>query len=363
MSSPTRYMYPINNRDKYKAYILFTPIEKRGPTYEQKEVIRGPSSARSSDMSFPNTPPPGTRRIVTVGGAVDEVIDATKKTANSVGRFFENSKLTAGTERYLNESVALYMPTPVTIADGVSINNADLGILGASTATAIEQGSGVVSAIGDAVGTAGKSLIEGLKGNLSGDAASLLASRVAAGLPGQTDAVRGALRVTPNPNTRMIFRSVNIREFSFDFKMVPTSVEEQNHIRNIVSFFRRNLYPETIPLEGLDTSVSAGYKFPNIFQVNLIYDGRDLGEKNPNLSFKHMYLKSFSASYNNTGGFYKDGEFNEVSIQVAFAEEFTLDKKDAMTNQSPKSLIAKNQADTRTRSALNDRARGINRGF
>ena len=360
MSSSIRYMYPIDNRDKYKAYVLFTPIQKKGPTYAQKEVIRQPSSARSSDMSFPNTPPPGTRRIVTVGGAVDEVIDATKETANSVGRFFGNSKLTVGTERYLDESVALYMPTPVTIADQVTINSADLGILGASTGTAIEQGRGVVSAISDAVGTAGKSLIEGLKGNLSGDAASLLASRVAAGLPGQTDAIRGALRVTPNPNTRMIFRSVNIREFSFDFKMVPTSVEEQNHIRNIVSFFRRNLYPETIPLEGLDTSVSAGYKFPNIFQVNLMYDGRDLGEKNPNLSFKHMYLKSFSASYNNTGGFYKDGEFNEVSIQVAFAEEFTLDKKDATRNLSPK---AKMDAAQRTRSVLADRARGVNRGF
>ena len=355
-----RFMYPINNRDKYKAYILFTPIEKRGPSYEKKRAIDKASNARSSDISFPNSPPPGTRRVVTTGDVIDAGKDALSETVNALGGFFKDSKLESGTETYLNESVALYMPTPVTIADQVSINNADLGILGATTATAMEQGGDVTAALGAAIGSAGKSLVDGLKGNLSGDAAALVTSRVAAGLPGQTDAVRGALRVTPNPNTRMIFKAVNIREFSFDFKMVPTSVEEQQHIKNIVSFFRTNLYPETIPLEGFDTSVSAGYKFPNLFQVNLMYDGRDLGEKNPNLSFKHMYLKSFSASYNNTGGFYEDGEFNEVSIQVSFAEEFTLDKKDAMTNQSAKSRM---DAVQRTRSVLADRARGVNRGF
>ena len=355
-----RFMYPINNRDKYKAYILFTPIEKRGPSYEKKRAIDKASNARSSDISFPNSPPPGTRRVVTTGDVIDAGKDALSETVNALGGFFKDSKLESGTETYLNESVALYMPTPVTIADGVSINNADLGILGATTATAMEQGGDVTAALGAAIGSAGKSLVDGLKGNLSGDAAALVTSRVAAGLPGQTDAVRGALRVTPNPNTRMIFKAVNIREFSFDFKMVPTSVEEQQHIKNIVSFFRTNLYPETIPLEGFDTSVSAGYKFPNLFQVNLMYDGRDLGEKNPNLSFKHMYLKSFSASYNNTGGFYEDGEFNEVNIQVAFAEEFTLDKNDASINQSAKSRM---DAVQRTRSVLADRARGVNRGF
>jgi len=364
MSLP-RYMYPINNRDKYKAYILFHAIEKRGPTYSQKAPVTRTNNSRSSDTSFPNSPPPGTRRLVTVGSAVDGAIDAVQETLGTLTGLFENTTLESAKENVLPESVALYMPTPVTIADGVSISNADLGILGATTATAIEQGSGVTAALKDAIGSTGKSLVDGLKGNLSGDAAALVASRVAAGLPGQTDAIRGALRVTPNPNTRMIFRSVNIREFSFDFKMVPTSKEEQQHIKNIISFFRKNLYPESIPLEGFDASISAGYKFPNLFQITLMYGGENLGEKNPNLSFKRMYLKSFSASYNNTGGFYKDGEFNEVSIQVAFAEEFTLDKSDAITSQSEKMSIkaAKRAARNRTANVLADRARGINRGF
>ena len=71
-----------------------------------------------------------------------------------------------------------------------------------------------------------------------------------------------------------------------------------------------------------------------------------------------MYLKAFTASYNSTGGFYKDGEFNEVSIQVSFAEEFTLNKDDAKLGMAKKATAA-----ARTEAVLADRARGIERGF
>jgi hypothetical protein len=57
-----------------------------------------------------------------------------------------------------------------------------------------------------------------------------------------------------------------------------------------------------------------------------------------------MYLKAFTASYNSTGGFYKDGEFNEVSIQVSLAEEFTLNKSDALVGNSHKTSKSANEA-------------------
>ena len=328
------HMFPIENRDKYKAYIKFTPIIKNGPTYQSRVNIPQTEAQSSSDTA--------------------------KSFLENEFNQFGNSAISASTERRGDESVALYMPTPVTIQDGVSIEPASLGILGEGASRSMDAGSGIVAAVGAALQDGMGSLIETLKGNVSGDAASLGASRLAAGLPGPgTDAVRGSLRVTPNPNTRMMFRSVNIREFSFDFKMVPTSKREQEEIKNIVSFFRINLYPEVIKLEGTGgNSIDAGYKFPNLFEIKLMYEGKDLSKDNPNLSFKHMYLKAFTASYNSTGGFYKDGEFNEVSIQVSFAEEFTLNKDDAKLGMAKKATAA-----ARTEAVLADRARGIERGF
>ncbi len=330
------HMFPIENRDKYKAYIKFTPIIKNGPTYQSRVNIPQTEAQSSSDTA--------------------------KSFLENAFNQFGNSAISASTERRGGESVALYMPTPVTIQDGVSIEPASLGILGEGASRSMDAGSGIGTAVGAALQDGMGSLIETLKGNVSGDAASLGASRLAAGLPGPgTDAVRGSLRVTPNPNTRMMFRSVNIREFSFDFKMVPTSKREQEEIKNIVSFFRINLYPEVIKLEGTGgNSIDAGYKFPNLFEIKLMYEGKDLSKDNPNLSFKHMYLKAFTASYNSTGGFYKDGEFNEVSIQVSFAEEFTLNKDDAKLGITSKATAA---AKARTEAVLADRARGIERGF
>ena len=340
------YMFPIENRDKYKAYIRFTPIIKNGPTYQTR------ASASETQSSSDNV---SSAREVSIEKAAKSVVE------NSFS-IFNNSGITGATERRGDQSVALYMPTPITIQDGVSIETASLGILGEGASRAMDAGSGIAGAAASAISEGMGSLIDTLKGNLTGSAAALGASRLAAGLPGAgTDAVRGSLRVTPNPNTRMIFRAVNIREFSFDFKMVPTSKREQEEIKNIVSFFRINLYPEVIKLEGTGgNSIDAGYKFPNLFEIKLMYDGKDLAKDNPNLSFKYMYLKSFTASYNSTGGFYKDGEFNEVSIQVSFAEEFTLNRDDAKLGITSKATAA---AKARTEAVLADRARGINRGF
>ena len=340
------YMFPIENRDKYKAYIRFTPIIKNGPTYQTR------ASASETQSSSDNV---SSAREVSIEKAAKSIVE------NSFS-IFNNSGITGATERRGDQSVALYMPTPITIQDTVNISPASLGILGEGASRAMDAGSGIAGAVAGAIGEGMGSLIDTLKGNLAGAGAALGASRLAAGLPGDgTDAVRGSLRVTPNPNTRMIFRAVNIREFSFDFKMVPTSKREQEEIKNIVSFFRTNLYPEVIKLEATGgNSIDAGYKFPDLFEIKLMYDGKDLAKDNPNLSFKHMYLKSFTASYNSTGGFYKDGEFNEVSIQVSFAEEFTLNKDDAKLGITSKATAA---AKARTEAVLADRARGINRGF
>jgi len=325
------HIFPIDNADKYKAYIKFTPIIKHGPTYSARVSTSNNETQASSD------------------GLFGELENALSNTFSD----FTNSAISGATSSRGNESVALYMPTPVTIQDGVSIEAANLGILGEGISRGMDAGSGILNSLGGALQEGVGSIVDTIKGNLSGPGASLAASRLAAGLPGPgTDAVRGSLRVTPNPNTRMIFRAVNIREFSFDFKMVPTSQSEQVAIQNIVSFFRTNLYPEVIKLEGTGGStIDAGYKFPNLFEIKLMYfqpnldvNGNptgtgtyiDLSETNPNLSFKHMYLRSFSASYNTTGGFYKDGKFNETNITVSFAEEFTLNKSDAMAGMSAK---------------------------
>ena len=55
--------------------------------------------------------------------------------------------------------------------------------------------------------------------------------------------------MTTNPNTRSLFKSVSLREFTFQFKFIPLSEQEHDHVISIIKFFRTELYPEDITVD------------------------------------------------------------------------------------------------------------------
>ena len=70
--------------------------------------------------------------------------------------------------------------------------------------------------------------------------------------------------------------------------------------------------------------INAGYKFPNVFQIELKYDN-----KKERLATRILpsYIRSFSATYNALGmGFLEGGDFTEVDITMSFIESGTLHK-------------------------------------
>ena len=88
-------------------------------------------------------------------------------------------------------------------------------------------------------------------------------------------AVKQASGVTLNPNTRSLFKSVALREFAFQFKFIPLSKQEYDTVREIIKFFRHNLYPENIVIKIGEQDASIGYKFPKRFHLKILYDDRE----------------------------------------------------------------------------------------
>jgi len=313
--------FPINKQDKYRAYMLFTPIQRIPPSYSVKSGFPRLERLASGDVGgflFPDNSPP----------------DVASKQAQS--QFLDGFRSGKETEK-TDKQIALYMPPNIQIQDGVSITPTDLGIMGAAVSAGIQNNQGIVGTALDTIGQAGRSFMDTLKsGNTTGDAANLIMSRVVGAVTGGTvtDAVRGTLRTTPNPNSRMIFRNVNLRNFSFDFRMVPTSQEESEQIKEIIQRFREELYPETIKIEGQSgVEINAGYKFPNLFDIKFMYNGEDLSKNNLNLKLYPMYLQGLTVNYNSTGGFYETGDFNDVQLTMTFGEERTIDKSDLPYNK------------------------------
>lgn len=225
------------------------------------------------------------------------------------------------------QSCKLYLPQAIQISDGAQYENINLGVMGGSTAQALEQGANVGAAILEGVTEGASGIIDAFRSRSLGAAQARLAvSRASQLLPGQqaTGAVQSTLRTVVNPNTRAIFRSVPLREFTFTFKMIPTSSAEAKMITAIINFFRTELYPTVIRLGNDGTEIQAGYEFPNVFEISMMYkDKKQLATR-----ILPSYLRNFTASYNASAmGFHEDGEFTEVDISMTFVESSTLHKE------------------------------------
>ena len=175
----------------------------------------------------------------------------------------------------------------------------------AAQAIAKASGAGVGALIGKIAG-----------GTLGG---AVLGSGATEGLG---DAVKSATRIASAPNQRTLFKEVQIRQFAFTFKLIANSSEEAEQIKNIIKFFRQELYPEMLTVG--DNKVPIAYKFPNVFSIKVKNQfGGDAASK-----IQRCYLRDVQTSYNATGnGLLEDGNFIEVDISLSFQEVKALDKQ------------------------------------
>ena len=220
-------------------------------------------------------------------------------------------------------NVTLYLPQAIVFNDGMEYdNNASLGILGASVEAAVNGGESLPKALAKMV-SAGASAFTDLFTQLpTQDMARLAIARAATLAPGDkiADTAGAILRTTVNPNKRTLFRGVRPREFRFTFKMIANSATEAQEIDNIISFFRRELYPQSISAFG----VSAGYKYPNPFLIDMWYGRTRIGTR-----ILNCYLSAVEVTYNQSSmGFHADGKPSEVDVSLSFLEERALARDD-----------------------------------
>ena len=173
-----------------------------------------------------------------VGTAQQGVVDASSEaTTLQIKR--------APTKR-LSQAIALYMPAQISLQHQANYGEAEIGALVAGGMNALNTMSEGLS-MTDAALKIGK---EGL-GN-AGDALGLAAldaldATIAPGARAALEISRGKIT---NNRTEMQFEGVQRRDFSFSFKMLPTSPEEAKTIQDIVTLFRFHSMPEIDEFES-----------------------------------------------------------------------------------------------------------------
>lgn len=237
------------------------------------------------------------------GGAVVNAINLSRKTRRAAA------------------SIGLYMPdtvnqTIVNDYDQVSLTQA-LGNAGliAQSGGSITQGTLLAASKGDitfgqTTGSAGAAEIAGT-----------LAEKSGAFGQGITDVLLFSAGYAQNPQVELLFKSIQNREFLFDFKFVPQNETEAKAIIEIIKTFRYFSAPE-IP----ETSRGRYFVPPSEFDIEFML-GQSRNEKLPKLST--CVLQGIDVNYGSAGQWtaFKDGMPVEISMQLRFKEVEIMHKK------------------------------------
>lgn len=225
------------------------------------------------------------------------------------------------------QAVMLYMPPGLAFGDSMAYNTFNLGALGSAAQSAISTLDGGGS-LTDALTSASSRVSGDVSGGRGGSAVrAVIAADVAkrVGVPGASVVDSGAIgeailfnqKVVQNPNANTSFQSSNLRTFAFNFKMVAQSAKETEAIKEIVKFFRYNMYPEgdTITLS-----------YPPLFNIKF-YNGASENRYIPRIY--DSYLIAATATYNSsTNAFHADGSPVEVDVALTFQEAKALLRSD-----------------------------------
>lgn len=301
------YQFPKDNQSDYLGRVIFRRVKYRPP----EGTIPGAKEVFSETENDTTADDTGFRGP----GTTERLFDWFKNTQTITPAVVDVVDYSSG--------VSLYLPQSFQVQDGAEYDTINLGPLGAAVESGMRQGSGALTAIANAARQAGTSAIDLLQnGATTGPTARVGAVRLAQTFAPEPVAggIKSSLAVSVNPNTRALFNSVRLRDFTFTFTMIANSASEAQEIDNIVLWFRETMYPTTIS-QG---NISFGYNFPDKIEITTLYNNNRVGVK-----IRPSHIRNIQTVYNpNSMGYHIDGKPSEVSLTISFSEDRALSQAD-----------------------------------
>lgn len=137
-----------------------------------------------------------------------------------------------------------------------------------------------------------------------------------------SELVQSATRSAVNPKKDLLFKSVERREFIFEYQFAPKSKEESDMVANIIQAFRIFSAPEVV--KGTDEFL---YTYPAEFDIE--YGFRSNGVENQNKYLNKIsscILKTVTVNYAPNGTFQtlENGDPIQINMTLHFEELETL---------------------------------------
>jgi hypothetical protein len=237
----------------------------------------------------------GAAKGAVVGGVVGAAVGAI------VG--FQGSR----SQKRLKTAIALHIPNNLSVNYSMSWSEEDTGAL-AMAGAAVQQGWEVAKALGGS----------GNNTDVSGTGAAILTNiALSKGPQGAGNSVASGLAA--NPKKEQVFKGVNFRTFSFDYKFFPRNLNEAQNVRNIIDQFKYHMHPE------FKDNNNFVYIYPSEFDIFYYQDGQE----NMNLH-RHTscVLTDMAINYTPNGMFntFDDGSPTQIDVTLSFRELALLTK-------------------------------------
>ena len=326
------HRYPLNVAEKeVPNYIIFFPLIRSNSAAGQRASASG--TAQVVERPPGNAKTENQAKAAAIGGAMGGMV-AGAALANAGGKVASGAK--GGLISKLTTVVAK------TVAGGAA--GAIVGAAGAAAAAGIQDNDKTIfskeaivlqvqdnpkygyaatwetSELGEMMGAVASGQ-GGFNLSSAGGAAQLAARKAAGavkaiggsgGNSGMTALIEATSKQTPNPYKEQLFRSVGFREFEFNYRFAPESLEEYESVKNIIRTFSFHMHPEQ-DKSGLF------FIYPAEFLIQVYHGGK---ENEHVKQMSNCALTNMSIEYGSTGGFttFEGGIPTEINIRLKFTE-------------------------------------------
>ena len=228
----------------------------------------------------------------------------------------------APTTTRISDSVAIYLPPNVQDNISATYNDVSTGMLGFAAASGLDFSSALGAkdydkAAAALVGGLGGIMTEGAK-----KAAAALAETIS-GAEGATGLVNRAFGQADNPYIEVLFESMGVREFTYNFTFAPRSEEETQDVQEIIQLFRFHMAPE---LQG---GAGRFLTLPSEFDIHYMYMAKDGTNSENDYYNKIATCVCTNVTVDYTPGkvsSFADGAPTQITMGITFKETETLHK-------------------------------------
>jgi len=224
----------------------------------------------------------------------------------------------------ITDSVALYLPANVSDNTGATYEGMETGLAGLIAAGG---GAFVRNMRNNDYEAAARSLISGTAA-IAGETVKRLVGELGAIATGtDEETIRGlaakAFGTAENPFIEMLFKQMNLREFSYEFTFSPRNQREAEEVQAIIKLFRFHMAPE---LMGNNKRY---LRLPSTFDIHYMYQhSLESGHENNFYSkIATCVLSGVNVDYT-PGGVksFQDGSPTQITMGLSFQETELLTK-------------------------------------